>query len=321
MATSWYTIVYSDLYYDISNNYRVTIQVGYDTSSNVINFIYPIGPYPTGSTLTPTTNILANTGVSYTTRGGYSVTTNNVSIWNGSTSSYRTFSTPPSFNTSQGGVGFNTDIYYTGGLKSINIIYSPTNTSSNFGLYTTTGETQSYVVSGGALTSINAGQTCLGHTTKILCLNDNEEEIYTCVKDLKIGDIVKTYKHGYIPIKKIKKLLIVNDNSLFTHNMYILRKTDENNLIEDLIMSGGHSLLVDELPEEEDKKQKMIGFDYCIDDKKLMLAGLSDLFEPFLEEKNYLVYNFILENNGDKTKRYGVYANGILVETGNENHF
>ena len=65
----------------------------------------------------------------------------------------------------------------------------------------------------------------------------------------------------------------------------------------------------------------MIGFDYCIDDKKLMLAGLSDLFEPFLEEKNYLVYNFILENNGDKTKRYGVYANGILVETGNENHF
>jgi hypothetical protein len=318
METSWYTIVYSDLYYDITNTYPVTIQVGYNTPSNVINSIYPIGPYPTDSILSPTTNILATN--TYTTRGGYSVTTNNVSIWDGDRSIYRTFSTPPSFNGSEGGVGFNTNVYWNG-PKAINVIYSPTNTSSNFGLYTKSGENAAYVVTGGALTSINAGQTCFGHTTKILCINDNEEEIHTCVKDLKIGDIVKTYKHGNIPIKKIKKLLISNDNSLFTHNMYILRKTDENNLIEDLILSGGHSLLVDELPEEEDKKQKMIGFDYCIDDKKLMLAGLSYLFEPFLEEKNYLVYHFILENNGDKSKRYGVYANGILVETGNENNF
>ena len=55
MATSWYTIVYSDLYYDTSNSYPVTIQVGYNTLSKVINYIYPIGPYPTDSNLTPTT--------------------------------------------------------------------------------------------------------------------------------------------------------------------------------------------------------------------------------------------------------------------------
>jgi len=55
METSWYTIVYSDLYYDTSNSYPVTIQVGYNTLSKVINYIYPIGPYPTDSNLTPTT--------------------------------------------------------------------------------------------------------------------------------------------------------------------------------------------------------------------------------------------------------------------------
>ena len=45
------------------------------------------------------------------------------------------------------------------------------------------------------------------------------------------------------------------------------------------------------------------------------------MVEPFLEEKNYLVYHFLIENDGDKTKRYGVYANGILAETGNEINF
>jgi hypothetical protein len=318
MATTWYTINFSNLYYDINHDFKATLQIGYNTFTNLIQAIYPIGPYPPGSSLTPTTNILDVAGQPFVYTSGTPTTTDNVWVYTGGSL--------PSINTqlfSVNGTAITINLNFnSGGInKIINIIYANT-TNVNAFRYTEIRGIASYSVAGASTSSsLDVGQTCFGHNTKILCINDNEDEIYKCVKDLKVGDIVKTYKHGNIPIKKIKKLLIVNDNSSFTHNMYILRKTNENNLTEDLVLSGGHSLLVDHLTEEQEEKQKQIGFCHSIDDKKLMLVGLSELFEPFLEEKNYLVYHFILENYGDKCKRYGVYANGSLVETSSEEQF
>jgi len=41
-----------------------------------------------------------------------------------------------------------------------------------------------------------------------------------------------------------------------------------------------------------------------------------------LENTNlYTYYHFILENDGDNDKRYGVWANGILTETPSKNQF
>lgn len=52
-----------------------------------------------------------------------------------------------------------------------------------------------------------------------------------------------------------------------------------------------------------------------IDDKKLLLAAASDKFTPLKNNDQYTIYNFCLENDGDHEARYGVRANGVLVET------
>jgi glutamine amidotransferase PdxT len=49
-------------------------------------------------------------------------------------------------------------------------------------------------------------------------------------------------------------LFFVNNPSKFTSSMYKMKKTNDNSLIEDLIVTGGHSILVDKLTEEETEK-------------------------------------------------------------------
>jgi hypothetical protein len=48
------------------------------------------------------------------------------------------------------------------------------------------------------------------------------------------------------------------------------------------------------------------------------MAGYSSKFEQIQEKEKFTYYNFNLENDGDENKRYGVYANGVLVETPSE---
>lgn len=58
-----------------------------------------------------------------------------------------------------------------------------------------------------------------------------------------------------------------------------------------------------------------------IDNKYLLLCCVSDNFEKIYELKEYTCYQFILENDGDNDTRYGVWANGLLVETSSKNFF
>ena len=52
-----------------------------------------------------------------------------------------------------------------------------------------------------------------------------------------------------------------------------------------------------------------------IDGKVLLMAGYSDKFEKQMDNLEYNYYHFSLENDGDELMRYGVYADGVLVET------
>ena len=165
----------------------------------------------------------------------------------------------------------------------------------------------------------NPNPACFNENTKILCLNNGEEE-YIPVQHLKVNDLVKTYLHGYRKIRLIKHGTLYNNPSKFTTCMYVLKKTEENGLLEDLIVTGGHSILVDELTDEEEQKQKKIHFKIKIDDKHLLLSAFSSLFEPVTEKgKKFTWYHFCLEpDNYDE--RFGVYANGVLLETPSENY-
>ena len=48
---------------------------------------------------------------------------------------------------------------------------------------------------------------CFNQGTKILCCNKNLKEEYISIENLKKGDLVKTYKHGYKKIDLIGKML------------------------------------------------------------------------------------------------------------------
>jgi len=158
---------------------------------------------------------------------------------------------------------------------------------------------------------------CFNEDTKILCFNplSNEEE-YVLVQKLKKGDLVKTYLHGYRKIDIICKGRLKNNTKYFTTCMYKMRKTETNDLTEDLIVIGGHSLLVDELTKEERSITDSIwGSPLKIDGKYLLLAGISDKFELMEGNDIYTYYHFCVENDGNDETRYGIWANGTLVET------
>ena len=84
-------------------------------------------------------------------------------------------------------------------------------------------------------------------------------------------------QHGYRKIELIGKNIMINEPTIF-NCMYIMKKTEDNTLLEDLIITGGHSILVDELTHEEQHQQKLLRFDEKIDDKILLLASKSKKF-------------------------------------------
>jgi hypothetical protein len=175
--------------------------------------------------------------------------------------------------------------------------------------------------------SLAAAASCFNEGTKILCFKNDKEE-YVPIQDLRKGDIVKSYLHGYKKIDLIGKAQLRNNvSNKWKNNMFVMYKTSENNLIEDLIMTGGHSILVDELNRGDFKEEQIRYYEiqknnpWKIDDKHLLLAGVSKFFKEINDDKIYTYYNFTLENDGDDDKRYGIWANGILAEIPSKTQF
>jgi len=104
--------------------------------------------------------------------------------------------------------------------------------------------------------------------------------------------------------------------------MYKMTKTRKNRLLEDLIVTGGHSIMVDSISETEQAEYDEMGLtDFSkvtIDGKHLLLACVSDQFTPMHDNEVYTYYHLLLENNNDEEERFWIYANGILTETPNE---
>ena len=156
---------------------------------------------------------------------------------------------------------------------------------------------------------------CFNENTLILCLNSSFKEEYVKVQDLKKGDIVKTYLHGYKKINIFCRGQFINNPDNFRGCMYKMVKTKENGLVDDLIITGGHAILVDKFTEKEHIDTLRYWKIHQVDNKFLLMSGISDKFEQIKERKLHRYYHFSLENDGDIDKRYGVYANGVLVET------
>ncbi len=151
--------------------------------------------------------------------------------------------------------------------------------------------------------------SCFNEGTQILCLID-EQETYMPIEKIVAGTLVKTYKHGAKAVKCIGKGSMRNDVENPKSCMYKLPKTA--NMTDDLILTGGHAILVDEAPK---------GLQFKIEDKFFSFVENDKSFEKIENAELYTYYNFCFENDGDKNARYGVWANGVLCETPSENQF
>ena len=87
-------------------------------------------------------------------------------------------------------------------------------------------------------------------------------------------------------------------------------------VFEDLVITGCHSILVDNFKDDEqvEKTRKLLGNIYSTDDKWRLPACIDERTEHYEKEGTFTIYHLALEND-DYYMNYGIYANGLVVET------
>jgi hypothetical protein len=202
--------------------------------------------------------------------------------------------------------------------RSLNYGQTWTQTNVSDGFFNSVSLSGSRAIAGGVSNNgiyYSSSPLCYGKNTLILIL-ENDIEIYKKICELKVGDTVKTYKHGYKKIKMIKSF------NYHTYNITRLKRCMYKMKDHNVIVTGKHGLLVDEITTEEIKNIKKCGIIMRnIDDKKVLPACASDKFEKITDIFEFELWHFVLEND-DESKNYGIYiTDGILSESCSEKAF
>jgi len=202
----------------------------------------------------------------------------------------------PSYSTSPIPIsGLNIRTHYSLGLRAVNAA----------------GSGQSSAI-------INMYYMCFLEGTKILCFNpETKQEEYCAIETLRKGSLVKTVDDGYKAIDMIGTSKIYNPgNSVRSKNrLYKCSKEKYPQLTEDLYITGCHSILVKDISEEE--RAELIDYQgkiYITDNHYRLIAAVDKRAEPHASEGVFNIWHLALEND-NYYFNYGIYANGLLVET------
>jgi photosystem II stability/assembly factor-like uncharacterized protein len=253
-----------------------------------------------------------NDGIYYTTNSGQTWTKSNLIAGNLMVALYGSIAIATASNWT-GSPNSSSGIY-----RSLNYGQTWTQTNISTGFFNSVSLSGSRAIAGGVSNNgiyYSSSPLCYGKNTLVLIL-ENKVEVYKKICELKVGDTVKTYKHGY---KKIKMIKSFNYN---TYNITRLKRCVYRMKDHNVIVTGKHGLLVDELTEEEIKNIKKCGtFVRCIDDKQVLPACASDKFEKITDIFEFELWHFVLEND-DESRNYGIYiTDGILSESCSEKAF
>jgi hypothetical protein len=141
---------------------------------------------------------------------------------------------------------------------------------------------------------------------------------YKPIQDLRKGDLVKTFKSGYKPVSMVGKREIHHKANLerIKDQLYKLSKHRYPALWEDLILTGCHSILVDDFVSERQKEKtiQINGDAYLTEDKYRLPTCADEKATVYETPGKYTVYHVALENDS-YYGNYGIYANGLLVES------
>jgi hypothetical protein len=198
--------------------------------------------------------------------------------------------------------------YYTG-------TFSLTNMNGNY----TGGIVATINSSSGVLKFVLPNLPCFLEGTKILCF-ENNQEVYRPIESLQKGDLVKTIYNGYVPINMMGTKSIYNPGNDYrvVNRLYKCSRENYPALFEDLYITGCHSILVPEMTDDQWENTKAVnGTIFVTDNHFRLIACADEKAEPFNEEGFMNIYHIALEHH-DTLMNYGIYANGLLVESCSE---
>ena len=157
---------------------------------------------------------------------------------------------------------------------------------------------------------------CFLEGTTVLCKVQGVET-YLPIETIRCGTLVKTLD-GFKKVDAIGKGDYHNSGSdeRIEHRLYKCSVENYVQLKEDLYLTGCHSLLVDDLTEEQrENVTKSMGRIFVTDKKYRLPAHLDTKAEPWVSEGNYTIWNIALEHINPKMN-YGIFVNGgLLVES------
>jgi hypothetical protein len=172
------------------------------------------------------------------------------------------------------------------------------------------------------IVTTSSGSVTNAFTNNIVCFKEGSKILtdkgYKSIQELRNGDLIKTVSSGFKKIQHIGfSKMYHNVNEVRSKDkLYRCCKTEYPELIEDLVITGCHSILVKSFKDHEqmEKTQEVLGR-ICVTEKYYRLpACVDDRTQIFEEEGVHTIWHFSLENS-DYYMNYGVYANGLLVET------
>jgi surface protein len=168
---------------------------------------------------------------------------------------------------------------------------------------------------------VNGRFPCLKEGTKILT-----NKGYVSIENLRKGDLIKTPVNDYKAVYMIGKTEIYNHAlpERETHQLYKCSPENYPEVFEDLILTGCHSILVDEFANEaqREKTRKVNGdlyvtrvnYGHMMGGKYRLPACADERALVYEKEGPFTIYHIALENS-NYYHNYGIYANGLLVET------
>jgi hypothetical protein len=135
----------------------------------------------------------------------------------------------------------------------------------------------------------------------IICFKEDTKILtnlgYVPIQDLKVGDLVKTVKHDYKPIAMIGYRDMVNQFSEDRHKdkLYVCGSKEYPEVFEELVITGCHSILVDEFQEDEQEKTlHLLGLIYVTDNKYRLPACVSKKTKPYDSFGKFTIYHISL---------------------------
>ena len=160
---------------------------------------------------------------------------------------------------------------------------------------------------------LQSQMVCFKEDSKILTIDG-----YKPIQDLRKGDLVKTSNNDFKPIELIGKQSRYHPASTderIKDQLYRCSQTHFPEVFDDLIITGCHSILVDELTEDQIiESTKVNGKVYITEGKYRLPACVDERTQVYEHPGMYTIYHLALENE-EPTMNYGIYANGLLVES------